>query len=84
MSYKYRVVEISKENGSTTFELQQAESEIKYTCLDGCNTQFTINNEDLIWECVDVFDCIGNAIDRAKYLKGQHVKSEKVVWSDIG
>lgn len=82
MSYKYRVVEILKENGSTIFELHQAESDLKYLCLDGSSTEFPINDDDLTWEYVDVFSCIGNAIDRANYLKGQNVKSKKVVWSD--
>lgn len=82
MSYKYRVVEIQKENGGTYFEVHRAESELKYLCLDGSSTEFPIDDKDLEWEYVDEFACIGNAIDFAKNLKGQNVKSKKVVWSD--
>lgn len=82
MSYKYRVVEVLKENGSSIFELHKAESELKYLCIDGSSTKFPIANKDLDWEYAEEFGCLESAVDRAEFLKGQNVKSKKVVWSD--
>lgn len=82
MSYKYRVVEIQKDNGSTIFEVHRAESELKYLCMDGSSTEFPIGDKDLEWEYVDEFDCLESAIELAQFQKGMNVKSKKVVWSD--
>lgn len=82
MTYKYRVVEISREDGSAIFELHKAESELKYLCIDGSSTEFPINNDDLTWEYVEEFGCLESAVDRAQFLKGKNVKNKKVVWSD--